>query len=71
MPSLRRLRELRRLTQDELSVRSGLQQTTISQLERGKVPDPRLSTLTRLSTGLRSSLPAVVSALKASVAGGT
>ena len=49
------LREARRhagLTQDQLAARSGIDQSTISDLETGRNTDPRLSTLTRLAEAL-------------------
>ena len=44
-----------------------MKQTTISLLERGKVPDPRLSTVTLLARGLRISLAEAAAAINRSV----
>lgn len=43
------MREQAALTQDQVSEKSGLDQTTVSQLESGKVKDPRYSTLKALA----------------------
>lgn len=48
-------RELRRssgLSQRALAIASGVEQTTISQLDLGKVRDPRWSTVAALAIGL-------------------
>ena len=50
--SLRKLRQKARLTQVELAERTGIRQTSISALELGKVPDPRISTVRRLAHAL-------------------
>lgn len=49
--NLRRHRQAARLTQEQLSARTGLHPTEISRLERG-VREPRLSTIARLAKGL-------------------
>lgn len=59
--TLRELRESRKLTQAELADQSGCEQTTISQLELGKVRDPRYSTIEAIA-GVLNTTPAVVAA---------
>lgn len=59
MASLRALRKRARLSQVELAEKSGMRQTTISALELGKVPDPRISTVRRLARALRQPMPVV------------
>lgn len=49
---LKELREQAGVTQRDLSIRSGLYQQTISDIETGKSPHPRLSTLRVLETAL-------------------
>jgi transcriptional regulator with XRE-family HTH domain len=49
--NLRRSRKAARLSQEQLSERSGLHATEISRLERG-VREPRLGTIVRLANGL-------------------
>jgi transcriptional regulator with XRE-family HTH domain len=50
--NLRRLRDERELTQEELAERSGVQAGEISRIERGQ-RDPRVSTVIRLAKALR------------------
>jgi transcriptional regulator with XRE-family HTH domain len=49
--NLRRHRHAAKLTQEQLSARTGLHPTEISRLERG-VREPRLGTIARLAKGL-------------------
>jgi transcriptional regulator with XRE-family HTH domain len=46
-------------TQAQLALASGCQQTTISQIELGKIHDPRWSTLRGLSTALGVSVATI------------
>lgn len=50
--TLREARRKAQLTQDQLAELSGVDQSTISDLETGRNTDPRLSTLTRLAEAL-------------------
>jgi transcriptional regulator with XRE-family HTH domain len=52
LPSLRRIRVERLMTQEQLAAKAGLTLVTISQLENGHV-EPRLGTVQRLATALR------------------
>jgi len=55
MPLKDRLRELRTaacLTQQELAVKAGLSISSVVQIERGTIPDPRVSTAKALARGL-------------------
>jgi transcriptional regulator with XRE-family HTH domain len=61
--SLRALREAANLTQEQLAERTGLHQTTISQLETGKNKDARYSTLEKLADAMNVSVEAVAAAL--------
>jgi transcriptional regulator with XRE-family HTH domain len=49
--NLRRHRRAAKLTQEQLSARTGLHPTEVSRLERA-VRDPRLGTIVRLAKGL-------------------
>jgi transcriptional regulator with XRE-family HTH domain len=49
--NLRAARRLRKLTQEEVASRSGVQQGEISRIERGE-RDPQVSTLIRLAEAL-------------------
>jgi transcriptional regulator with XRE-family HTH domain len=49
---LRRLRDASGLTQQQLAVAAGLSVGLVSQLERGTVADPRLSTILVLAKAL-------------------
>jgi len=53
--NLRQLRQKRGLTQAQLAAAAGIDQTAVSQIELGKVLDPRWSTITSLSAALRIS----------------
>lgn len=66
--TLRDLREKKTLSQAEVAQRSGVEQTTVSQLELGKVRDPRISTLEKLAAVYGVRLQVVVDAFAASVA---
>lgn len=47
--TLRELREQKKLTQVEVAERGELQQTTVSQIELGKLRNPTYATLEKLS----------------------
>jgi transcriptional regulator with XRE-family HTH domain len=49
---LKTLRERAELTQQELAFKSGLSMAVVSQIEQGKIADPRLSTLRALAEAL-------------------
>lgn len=55
-------------TQEQAAQRVGVDQTTISKLEAGAVPNPRLDTLQKLADGYGVKLSAVVDAVRESVA---
>lgn len=57
--NFRQLRQQARITQYRLAQLSGVEQTTISQIELGKVRDPRWSTISALAAALNAT-PAVV-----------
>lgn len=61
--NFRTLREQARLTQYRLAKLSGVEQTTISQIELGKVRDPRWSTISALATALNASPGTVAKAI--------
>jgi transcriptional regulator with XRE-family HTH domain len=52
--NLRRVREQRELTQEDVSERSGVHATEVSRIEAGK-RDPRVSTLERLANAVEVS----------------
>lgn len=61
--NFRALREHAGITQYRLAKLSGVEQTTISQLELGKVRDPRWSTISALATALNASPGTVAKAI--------
>ncbi len=65
--NLREMRELHKLTQPEAAKRGGLEQTTISQLDLGKVKDPRHSTLQALASAYGVGVQDIVDALAESL----
>ena len=62
--NFRQLRERAGITQYRLAQVSGVEQTTISQLELGKVRDPRWSTLSALATALKTTPLTVAKAIE-------
>lgn len=65
--TLRELRDTKGLSQVEVAERGALEQTTVSQLECGKISDPRHSTLQKLARVYGVKLQVVVDALAESV----
>ena len=65
--TLRELREKKKLSQAEVAERGELEQTTVSQLELGKIRDPRHSTIQKLAKVYGVRLQDVVDALGHSV----
>lgn len=65
--TLRELREKKKLTQAEVAERGDVEQTTVSQLELGKIRDPRVSTLEKLAEVYDVKLQVVLDALSESV----
>lgn len=62
--NFRTLRENAGLTQKELATAASLDQTTISQIETGKVRDLRYSTLEAIAKALETTIDAVVKAIR-------
>lgn len=56
MVILQRMREKRKLTQEELSRASGIKQQTISAIESGRNKYPRADTLFHLAKALRCTI---------------
>ncbi len=65
--NLRELRESRKLTQDKVAELGFVNQATVSQLELGKILDPRHSTLKALAEVYGVRLQDVVDALNISI----
>ena len=61
--NFRQLREHARITQYRLAKLSGVEQTTISQIELGKVRDPRWSTISALASALNATPGTVARAI--------
>ena len=62
--NFRQLRQRSRITQYRLAQLSGVEQTTISQIELGKVRDPRWLTIAALATALNATPGAVAQAIE-------
>jgi transcriptional regulator with XRE-family HTH domain len=62
--NFRELREHAGITQYRLARLSGVEQTTISQIELGKVRDPRWSTISALATALNVAPGTVAKAIQ-------
>lgn len=62
--TFRELRESVGLDQPQLAFRSGVHQTTISQIECGRVRDPRYSTVQALADALGTTAAVVVRAIE-------
>ncbi len=65
--TLRDLREKRNLSQAEVATRAAFDQTTVSQLELGKIHDPRHSTITKLASVYGVRIQTVSQALAATI----
>jgi transcriptional regulator with XRE-family HTH domain len=65
--NLRALRESKHLTQDQVAERGNINQATVSQLELGKICDPRHSTLAALAMVYGVPVQDVVDALNESI----
>ena len=66
--TFRQLREQAGITQAQLAKLSGVEQTTVSQLELGKVRDPRWSTISALAIVLNASPGTVAKAIEQTAA---
>ena len=62
--TLRQLRERKKLSQRQLALLTGIQQTTISTLERGAVADPRTSTVQALARVLGQPPAVIIRAIR-------
>lgn len=62
--NFRQLRERAGITQYRLAQLTGVEQTTISQLELGKVRDPRWSTISALAEALDTTPATVARAIE-------
>lgn len=58
---LRELREAANLTQNQLAVKSGVKQSVISDIENGKVLNPRMDTLVAFSHVFRCTIDEMIS----------
>lgn len=63
------LRQEAGLTQEELAARTGLHQTAISQIERGEVVSPKVSTMRALARGFDMDLATFIAAVDPEPAG--
>lgn len=66
--NLKEMREQAGLTQEQLAALTELDQTTISQLETGKVQDPRFSTITALARAYKRTPEEIAAAIVEAVA---
>ena len=62
--NFRQLRQHARISQYRLAQVSGVEQTTISQIELGKVRDPRWSTISALAAALNATPGSVAKAIE-------
>jgi transcriptional regulator with XRE-family HTH domain len=66
MKSLRTLRTEAGMTQADLAYKAGLSAGIISQIEVGRVPSPRMSTMVALAQALGSDIATIAEAVKLS-----
>lgn len=52
MKNLKMIREPRKMTQDNLAIKSGVLRVTISMIENGNISDIKVSTLLKLASAL-------------------
>lgn len=56
MKNLKMIREARKMTQDNLAIKSGVSRVTISMIENGNISDIKVSTLLKLASALEVSV---------------
>lgn len=66
--TLRELREKKKLSQADVAGRGDMDQTTVSQIELGKIRDPRIGTLEKLADVYEVKLQVVLDAFNATIA---
>lgn len=66
--TLREMREAAGLTQEQAAEKTGLSQPSISAIELGRVANPGIETVSRLSEAYAQPLASVIAAVRASVA---
>lgn len=66
--TLRELREKKKLSQAEVAQRGDVDQTTVSQIELGKIRDPRISTFEALADVYEVKLQVVLDAFAETIA---
>jgi transcriptional regulator with XRE-family HTH domain len=66
--NLRQLREAKGQSQHESATLAGIDQTQVSSLELGRIPNPTLATLDGLARAYQTSRDLIVLALRTSVA---
>ena len=66
--NFRQMREAAGFTQEALATLTGLDQTTVSQIETGKVRSPQYSTVSRLAKALGTTTDDVAAAIAATEA---
>lgn len=57
---IKRLRNEKGLTQEELSRQAGITYTSLVKIETGQVKDPRVNTITKISNALHVSIDKIV-----------
>ena len=66
--TLKALREARRLTQEAAAARAGVRQGAISQVERGDVANPAMTTLEAFARAYDVTVPEIIDALRETLA---
>lgn len=64
LQNLSKVRERKGLSQGQLSKSSGLHRVNICMIERGKITNPTLSTLSKLAKGLKLKLSKLIRELE-------
>jgi transcriptional regulator with XRE-family HTH domain len=66
--TFRQMREAAKLTQEQLALAAGIDQTTVSQIETGKVRSPQYATVSSLAKALGAATDDVAAAIAESAA---
>lgn len=66
--NLRQMRESAGFTQEAIAALTGLDQTTVSQIETGKVKNPQYSTVSKLAKALGTTTDEIAAAIAATEA---
>ncbi|MBN1968698.1 MAG: helix-turn-helix transcriptional regulator [Candidatus Delongbacteria bacterium] len=62
--SIQKVRQERKLTQEQLAIKAGIPYTTLAKIESGMVNNPRMKTLQKIALALKISIDELVKNVK-------